>query len=218
MDLVRETMDACAAKGYSFLAPRTPHAPTWVFRRDVGFRKLAVRCAAGDADAMDEMALRFYEQAAALPGEAFLPLAGNLWRVRAYRYGSERAGALLAEWIRAHPEERMPAAYLSERLSGRAPGEALLALGFLLFTPGREYHLSAGADGVVEVYAYAGEDGPDSDGFGRETFYDWWYLDDRLNLPQGSRCLEGYSHLDRRNCAERFAAERARARGAVLRT
>ena len=67
----------------------------------------------------------------------------------------------------------------------------------------REYGLSGvDADGVVEVYAYESEDGADSDGYGSEIYYDWWYLDHCLNLPQGAGFIHSFSHTDKR-CNEK---------------
>ena len=73
------------------------------------------------------------------------------------------------------------------------------ALGFSFFEPGRWYTLEEmDEDGVVLASSYFDEDGPDSDGFGREEYYDWWFLDDRLNPVPGSPMIHSFSHIDRR--------------------
>ncbi len=51
---------------------------------------------------------------------------------------------------------------------------------------------------MTEVSAYESEDGPDSDGCGGETCYDWRYLDGNLCPVPGADCLHGYSNIDRR--------------------
>lgn len=44
----------------------------------------------------------------------------------------------------------------------------------------------ADGSGVVEVKAYESEDGPDEDGFGREVYYDWWYMTENLAMVPGA--------------------------------
>ena len=86
-------------------------------------------------------------------------------------------------------------------------GELLNALGFPFFEPGREYSLSGvDQDGVVEVSSWESDEGPDEDGFGREEFYDWWYLNEYLVLPKGVGYIHSYSNLDKRNSEEKFRA------------
>ena len=60
----------------------------------------------------------------------------------------------------------------------------------------------------MEVCSYADEDGPDEDGFGREIYFDWWYLTDCLSEAPEVGCFSSYSNLDRRNLDERFKKAR----------
>lgn len=59
-------------------------------------------------------------------------------------------------------------------------------------------------NGIIKVTAYAGSDTPDEDGFGREEYYDWWYLDENLQKIPGSRGISGYSNHDRRMNEDKF--------------
>ena len=96
---------------------------------------------------------------------------------------------------------------VNELLSGSSYGKTLNALGFLFYEEDREYSLSGmDSHGVVEASSYESEDGPDRDGYGSETYYDWWYLDSFLSLPKGVGFIHSYSHLDRRNNEKKFIA------------
>ncbi|MBQ2433073.1 MAG: hypothetical protein II266_01465, partial [Clostridia bacterium] len=93
-------------------------------------------------------------------------------------------------------------------LCGRADGKELNALGFMFFDEDREEYSLSGVDedGVVEVSAWESEDGPDSDGFGREENYDWWYLNEFLIKPEGVDWVHGWSNNDKR-CNEKMFKE-----------
>lgn len=133
------------------------------------------------------------------PEIAFYRCAANLWNYRSYERGNRAAAARMKTWVEASPGKPLLSAFLMERLRGTADGRALNALGFLFFEAGREYTLNGmDADGVVTVSAYESEDGPDEDGFGRETYYDWWHLDGNLSLVPEVTCLHRYSSIDRR--------------------
>lgn len=133
------------------------------------------------------------------PEIAFYHCAANLWNYRSYERGNRAAAARMKTWVEASSGKPLLSAFLTERLRGTADGRALNALGFLFFEAGREYTLNGmDADGAVTVSAYESEDGPDEDGFGRETYYDWWHLDDNLSLVPEVTCLHRYSSIDRR--------------------
>ncbi len=207
-DPVRTAVVTFRVHGTTFLAPircLPPESSTYWLDRE--FRALAETCGTGSPEAMDKMAAFFEEKHWTAPDEPYYPLASNFWRYRAYENGSLKHREWLESWIKASPGKRLPSACLDERLCGTFSGRALNALGFLFFDTNREYSL-AGLDGegVVEVSAYESEDGPDSDGYGRETYYDWWYLDSSLRPVPGADCLHGYSNIDRRipEVKERF--------------
>ena len=176
--------------------------PKCAYWKEEDFRALAQQCAAGDAGAMDRMGDDFLARAKKAESEedaAFFNCAMHFWRTRAYRYGSTAARQYLTRWCQANPDARMASLGLDEQLYGSEDGESLNALGFLFFEPDKTYNLAGlDAQGVVEVCAWEGEDAPDEDGFGSESYYDWWYLDEFLTLPEGAGCLHSYSLQDQR--------------------
>ncbi|MCC8104172.1 MAG: leucine-rich repeat domain-containing protein [Clostridiales bacterium] len=215
-DPVAERAELLRMREEPFVRPRKYPLTPEQYWTEPGFKKLAERCAAGDAEAMNEMADYFSERYGNDNADSFAGAAEQFWRYRAYAYGSQKAKERLSEWIREHPDDFLTAPFLSDHLKsdciGQVSGGFLNALGFFFFDPWRDYILDGmDDDGVVLVSSFAGEDGPDEDGFGREQYYDWWYLDDRLNLPPGSSCIHGYSHLDRRLQPGKFEEERRKA-------
>lgn len=218
-DPVRAAVIRCHLRGRSFLAPVRCVLPAdGAYWLEEGFQAIAGQCGAGRVEAMEEMYAFFDAKRQADPETAFYGLAANFWRYRAYERGSGEAGLWLENRLRESPDGRLPSVFLNERLSGVADGLELNALGFLFFAPDREYHLAGrDEDGVVEVSAYESEDGPDEDGFGRETYYDWWYLDGGLCPVPGADCLHSYSGIDRRikDVIERFQQAHAAAARAI---
>ena len=206
LDTIRTAVTLCRLRGRSFLARTRCELPVddpyWL---DETFQAIARQCGAGCVEAMEEMTAFFDAKHQAYPETAFYGPAANFWRYRAYEQGSGKAKLWLEDWLKMFPDGRMPSVFLTEGLFGVADGLELNALGFLFFAPDREYHLAGrDADGVVEVSAYAGEDGPDEDGFGMEIYYDWWYLDDNLCPVPGADCLHHFSGIDKRVNRERF--------------
>ena len=57
---------------------------------------------------------------------------------------------------------------------------------------------------MVEVSSWSSTEGPDSDGFGMEECYDWWYLDENLNELPGVGYVHDFSRLDKQNNEEKF--------------
>ncbi len=101
-------------------------------------------------------------------------------------------------------------------LVGTHSGKTLNDLGYSFFDPGRDYTIGLpGEDNVVEVTAYAGEDGPDEDGFGREVYYDRWLLDEGLEPIPGIPMWAAYSSIDMRCHAQAWKALRKKAAAAV---
>ena len=197
-DPVRARLEALEMQGLELLLPYELELPEEEHWEDPAFRALAQACASGKAEAMQEMADCFGRMSGRDPGSKFYLAAFRFWTFRAYEWGSEAAKEYLRGWFERHPEdERMISPFLSNRLRGAGSGTQLRALGFYFFQEDRYYSLEGmDEDGAVRASAWAGEDGPDEDGFGREEYYDIWYLDDCLTLPPAGECLEGYSTTD----------------------
>ncbi len=197
-------MEKCRIARTSFLHPKQlvlPEKPYWIKDK---FQNIARRCASGEVAAMEGM-VGYFISAKRHPNQDFYKLAEQFWRVRAYLYGSEKQQKYLNIWASAYTNRYMLSLGIDERLRGNASGELLNALGFLFFEPGREYTLSGiDAQGVVEVSSWESCDGPDEDGFGREEYYDWWYLDEHLTLPEGIEYIHSFSHRDKRNNEAKF--------------
>ncbi len=198
-DFLETAVELHRVKGEEILRPKSFAAPEDPYWKKEMFQGLARRCAAGEAQAMDEMADFFCAQALEVAKDGFYKSAELFWRLRAYRYGSRSAGESLKEWMKDHPGEALDSPYLSENLEGRGMGRGLNALGFLFFEEEREYTIQ-GMDGhgIALAKSYESEDGPDEDGFGREIYYDWWYLDESLTPIPGVPFIHSYSNIDRR--------------------
>ncbi len=201
-----DRMTECRVRGIAVLNRCSIKPPLEKYWQEEEFQILAQRCAVGDVAAMDSMGDFFHHQSER-KGTAFFQCAENFWRFRAYLYGSERGKQYLDRWVAERPYERMDSPGIDERLAGTAYGETLNALGFLFFSPGTEYDLN-GLDkqGVVCACVFEGEDGPDEDGFGREEYYNWWYLDKYMNLPEGGCCLGPYSFREQSYHEDSFRA------------
>ena len=174
------------------------------------FQLLSKICGEGDADAMEAMA-EFFERWSANPGaSAFYMRAANYWHFRAYSKGQPEAVQWIEHWISEHPGQRLPAmlredVYVRMGISGLSSGASLNALGFSFFDPERSYSLEAlPGTGLIQVSSYESEDGPDEDGFGREEYYDWWYLDENLQAIPGIDWIHSFSYLDKRNHTKKF--------------
>lgn len=212
-----DRMTECRVRGISVLNRCSIKPPLEEYWKEEEFQTLAKRCAGGDVAAMDSMGDYFHHQLERQE-TAFFQCAENFWRFRAYLHGSKRGKQYLDRWIAERPYERMDSPGIDERLSGTANGKTLNALGFLFFSPGTEYDLN-GLDkqGVVCVCVFVDEDGPDEDGFGREEYYNWWYLDKCLSLPEGACCLGPYSSREQYYHEDSFRAMHDLAAAASLR-
>lgn len=221
-DPVRNAVFQLRVQGEFFLKPVSCAPPRgdrhW---QSPDFRSLAEECVFGRAGAMERMVGFFEEKGRAAPGETFYFAAANLWRYRAWESGSETQRKWLEGYVKSSPGKSLPSANLTEKLEGTVRGSTLNALGFPFFDPDRVYSLAGlDADGVVEASAYESEDGPDEDGFGREIYFDWWYLDSDLRPVPGVERLHSYSSIDRRipDVRERFdKAHDAAAKAVTLR-
>lgn len=210
----RTTIDDCHLRGFPFMAAggrlpaaNLPHAGK------ARFKRLAELCAEGRADPMEAMA-EWLETWCEKPGASeFYRRAANFWHFRAYAKRQPQAVEWMEAWLAGHPDQHLPS-LLYEDIASRmglnvssASGRMLNDLGFYFFDPERSYHLSTiTGTGVVEASAYESEDGPDEDGFGREDYYDWWYLDENLRPIPGIEMMHSYSFRDKRNAAGIFDA------------
>ena len=185
------------------VVPEKLTVPQTGYETSRSFTSLAKRCAAGDTDAMMALA----DHLESLGDQEFFRCAANFWRCRALRYGSSAAAAWQEAWILRHPRQRIPCV-LPLQPSGGFSGQRLRCAGFLFFRPDREYSLQRpDREGVVEVSSWCDYDPADEDGFGREDYYDWWYLDEHLCELPGVKMLPSYSAQDRRRLPERFQAQ-----------
>lgn len=170
------------------------------------FQNLAVKCAEQDAGSMYEMAEYFNQKSSEYPDTVFYMGAANFWLYRSYQYGSQKAAKVLEKWIDEHPGQRLRILPLSSNLAGTLNGYILNAIGFLDFEEDRAYTLyGIDAEGFVLINSYESEDGPDEDGFGRETYYDWWFFDDCLQSVPGLSYLHSYSWNDLKHTFEHKA-------------
>lgn len=110
------------------------------------------------------------------------------------------AGAFLDTpfWRKDHPDAVRPAR-LPPDIIGNCLGKVLLSRGYAGFEPERMYHIRLpDENGIVEVSSWCGEDEPDEDGYGRENYYDWWYLDEELKAIPGVEVLHSFSNHEKR--------------------
>ena len=174
--------------------PQTRH---W---NEAEFRSIARKCAKKNSAAMYKMMEYFHHKSLEYPDIVFYERAANFWLYRSYQYGDQEAKLSLAEWLNVHPGQQLCTPKLSNSLRGTMEGYMLNAMGFLDFKEEREYTLhGVDDDGLVLVDSYESEDGPDEDGFGRETYYDWWFFDDCLNSIPKIPFLHSYSSNDMRS-------------------
>lgn len=207
LNALEEKMEYCRVNGISFLFSRRMELPQTQHWKCEEFQLLSKRCAMGDVGAMERMGDYFFEKAAHEDDVVFYQCAAQFWLTRAYLYGSETAKEYLLAWCEENPNSRMASPGLDEKLNGTAYGELLNALGFPFFEADREYSLSGvDEDCVVEVSSWESDEGPDEDGYGREEFYDWWYLNEHLVLPKGAGYIHSYSHHDKRCNKKKFLA------------
>ena len=189
-------------RGLTFLRQVRAEMPVDRYWESANFIKMAKRCTCGSADAM----WTFGNYLLSLGTHPFYEYAANFWRYRACQKGHSDAEAWFLRWVEKHPGKAMPST-MDETMSGYFDGAVLNGMGFLFFDPEREYSIGRpDSDGVVEVSSWSSTEGPDSDGFGMEECYDWWYLDENLNALPGVGYIHDFSRLDKRNNVEKFQA------------
>ena len=174
---------------------------------------LAEKCGRGDTAAM----MRLADYFESLGREDFFLLAANAWRWRACDLGDEEGKAWLESWRSAHPQERLPVLFPTP-ISGSFHEGMLRHAGFLFFNASSDEESDIHApdkNGVVEISKLTDEDGPDEDGFGREYYYSYWYVNEHLARLPGVEVLADYSSRDRHNHEARFEARYAQAVEAI---
>lgn len=160
--------------------------------------RLVSACSEGNHEAMVAVAEFFLNYGNA----PFYEAAANFWYYRAAINGNQTAVKIISEKLEER-REQLPS--VSSPYIFNESGERLNALGFSFFDSDREYRVSApDENGIAEVTSYADEDGPDEDGFGMETYYDWWYLDENLQKIPGVKCIPKYSNREKRLYKEKF--------------
>ena len=189
-------------RGFTFLQQVRAEMPEERYWVSADFIKMAGCCTSGDADAM----WSFGSHLLSLGEHPFYECAANFWRYRACQKGHAAAQRWFLRWVEEHPGKAM-ASTMDETMSGYFDGNVLNGMGFLFFDPERSYSIGRpDSDGVVEVSSWSSTEGPDSDGFGMEECYDWWYLDEHLNALPGVGYIHDFSRLDKRNNEEKFHA------------
>lgn len=199
-------------RGMNFLSAKEVQIPSQEYINDEEFLHLAKRIEANDNDAMYAMSEYFDKKSTTATD--FYAYASNFWRYKAYCKGNSKAKKWIEDWFEGHPYEQLPSV-LTESLNKcninnwrtTISGSLLNQLGFLFFDCNRNYLLRPDSENVVEVSSYCGEDGPDEDGFGSETFDDWWYLDDNLCPVPGVKMFHSFSDIDKRNWSKEFKHE-----------
>lgn len=185
-----------------FKVPKKLDLPSDGYEHDQRFLECAAGCMMGNRGAMEQMA-DFFLSKQQQTGHLFYLLAERFWRVRLYLLVDEKAKQWLFDWVTKHPNEQMEIA-ASASLSG-GEGNVLNALGFLFFDSDRSYDIQQPDEsGVVEVTAFDDEDGPDEDGFGSETYYDWWYMTENLAMAPNVGYIHSYSSRDKHNNEKKF--------------
>lgn len=206
-DALEASMEYCRIQGAPFLHCRQMKLPQEKFWKEEAFQVLAQKCSVGNVNAMEQMGDYFFGKVANKGENTFYQCAAQFWYTRAYRYGSKAAKQYLLALCEKNPNSRLNSPGIDENLRGIASGVLLNALGFLFFEEDRVYNLSGvDKEGVIEVSAWESDDGPDEDGFGIEEFYDWWYLNEYLILPEGIGYIHSYSYSDKRCNKEKFLA------------
>lgn len=143
-------------------------------------KNLAEACGRGDADSM----LSLSEYLQCIPYDS----AANMWLLRAAVYGNTAAQERVREEM-AKTSNFLRASLISYEYfipgrraswhSGGYAGVYLNAAGLLAFRPDKVYLLSGiNKYRTMLVWQEVGEDPADEDGFGAESYYNMFYLDE----------------------------------------
>lgn len=213
---IRENDRFFHLKGKPFLMQHLEDAANLRHRADPRFKELTARCARGDDNARSELAGFFEEWAERKGASRFYLRAANYWRYRAYQAGNKQAEKWFNRFFDEHPSEHLESIlcensdHLVNWYTYSFPGEMLNDLGYDFFEPHRKYEIKQYTDtDVVEVSAFESYEGPDEDGYGAETYYDWWFLDENMQPIPGVLMVNDTTH--ERNSGSQYSIERAKA-------
>lgn len=161
---------------------------------------LAAACGKGDATAMLELSEYLRKTMPEDEG------AANMWLLRAAVYGNTAAQERVQDEIKQNPyflkNTPIPYEFLipgrrASWHSGSYPGYRLNAMGLLAFQPEGTY-LLAGLNKyrTMLIWQEVGYDPPDEDGFGEETYYNMFYLDEFFQPIPGVPAVDNVSTRD----------------------
>lgn len=171
---------------------------------DTDLRYLAGVCARGDADAMLELSEYFRQKK---PNDK----AAAMWLLRAAVYGNTVAQERVCDEIKQNryfleksliPYENFIPGKHPNRHSGYYSGDELNAAGLLIFQQNENYMISGlDENRAILIWKETGYDSADEDGFGAETYYDMFYVDEFFQPISGVPRVYNVSTLDIRRLA-----------------
>ncbi|MCM1212299.1 MAG: hypothetical protein NC318_11910 [Blautia sp.] len=178
-------------------------------------RYLAADCTKGDADAMLKLSEYFSQKK---PNKK----AAVMWLLRAAMYGNTVAQERVWDEIKQNryflensliPYENFIPGKQPNWHSGSYSGETLNAAGLMAFQQ-NEYYTIAGLDKnrTALIWKERGYEPADEDGFGAETYYDMYYMDEFFQPISGVPCVYDVSTWDIRHLdspREEYEAMRA---------
>lgn len=211
-----ETDKLCHLKGQSFLVQHIEDAANLRHRSNPTFKQLTAQCAKGDSDAMYALSEWFGKQAEKRRASPFYRRAANYWRYRAYQNGNVDAHRWFRQFFAEHPGKQLESV-LCENNDHDAnwyrfdlSGSILNDLGYDFFDPKKHYDVKWFEENeVVEVGTFESYEGPDEDGYGAETYYDWWFLDKNMQpIPNVKKVNASFSE---RRTLSQFEKEKEKA-------
>ena len=202
-------------KGEYFLIEHLEDVANRGHRYTLRFNRLVKECAKGNSDAMEELSEFFDEYSTIKGASPFYLRAANFWRYKAYCKGNSKAKEWFRLFFKEHPGEHLESILREGNVRSGSyysfdiPGKLLNDLGFAFFEPKVKYEVKHTADcGLVLAGAFESWEGPDEDGFGAETYYNWWFLDENMQPIPGTKCVN--ASLREMEC-DYFQKEKTRA-------
>ena len=179
-------------KGQTFLIQNIETPANLNHKNDPEFKHLTSLCAKGDVNAMNDLANWFDKWSYKSNASLFYTYAANYWRYRAYCRGNLEAVKWFKKYFSDHPNEKLNSILYESNnhdsfvYAHLIPGALLNDLGFDFFDPKRDYEIKQlEGEKIVEVSSFEKYYEPDEDGFGAETYYEWWFLDDNMqSIPE----------------------------------
>lgn len=163
-------------------------------------RYMVAACGKGNAAAMLELSKYLHKT---VPEDED---AANMWLLRAAIYGNSEAQERVRDEIKQNPHflnnslipyENFIPGRRANWHSGCYPGYRLIAAGLWEFQSNKSY-LLAGINNyrTMLIWQEAGYDPPDEDGFGEETYYNMFYLDEFFQPIPGVPAVDNVSTRD----------------------